>query len=40
MWNQEKEVMQEMINTKEMLYSNIIEQIIEGGEPFGEKPSI
>lgn len=31
-WNQEKEVMQRMINTKEMLYTNIIEQIIEGGE--------
>ena len=33
-WNQEKKIMQTIINTKEMLYSNIIEQIIEGGETF------
>ena len=31
-WNQEKKIMQNIIETKEMLYSNIIEQIIEGGK--------
>ena len=35
MWNQEKKIMQDMIDTKEMLYSNIIEQIIEGGKEVG-----
>ncbi len=34
-WNQEKKIMQDMIDTKEMLYSNIIEQIIEGGKEVG-----
>lgn len=33
-WNQEKEVMQKIIDTKEILYSDIIEQIIEGGKLF------
>lgn len=39
-WNQEKEIMQKIIDTKEMLYSNIIEQIIEGGETFGDMPNL
>lgn len=39
-WSQEKEVMQTIINTKELLYSNIIEQIIEGGETFGNIPNL
>lgn len=39
-WNQEKEIMQTIINTKEMLYSSIIEQIIEGGETFGNMPNL
>lgn len=39
-WNQEKEILQEMIKTKELLYSNIIEQIIEGGEQFGTKSTL
>lgn len=34
-WNQEKEIMKKIIDAKEILYSNIIEQIIEGGETFG-----
>ena len=39
-WNQEKEIMKTIINTKEMLYSNIIEQIIQGGETFGNIPNL
>lgn len=34
-WNREKEVMQALITTKEMLYWNIIEQLIKGGETIG-----
>lgn len=33
-WEQEKQVMQSIIETKDMLYENMIEQIIEGGETF------
>ena len=39
-WDQEKKVMQAIINTKEILYSNIIEQIIDGGETIGNKPNL